>query len=123
MDEHGSLLPSSKLLGLQRPLRWGAVGVTSPERAFSLPTGTVTFLLTDIEGSTRLWQSEPADLMRSAILRHYEILAEVVARIPLRPYILWLRIQMAAGELLFGATATEPAHRSGFADSAHDPEL
>ena len=25
----------------------------------SLPTGTVTFLFTDIEGSTKLWQQHP----------------------------------------------------------------
>jgi len=29
------------------------------------PTGVVTFLMTDIEGSTRLW-AEAADAMRSA---------------------------------------------------------
>ena len=27
--------------------------------SLELPTGTVTFLLTDIEGSTRLWEGEP----------------------------------------------------------------
>jgi predicted ATPase/class 3 adenylate cyclase len=39
----------------------------------SLPTGTVTFLLTDIEGSTRLWE-EHADTMRLALVRHDTIL-------------------------------------------------
>ncbi len=37
-----------------------------------LPSGTVTFLLTDIEGSTRLWQNNP-DAMRAALARHDEI--------------------------------------------------
>ncbi|HLK55733.1 MAG TPA: adenylate/guanylate cyclase domain-containing protein, partial [Chthonomonadaceae bacterium] len=40
----------------------------------SLPGGTVTFLLTDIEGSTRLWEAHPA-AMQQALLR-YEALAE-----------------------------------------------
>jgi predicted ATPase/class 3 adenylate cyclase/DNA-binding CsgD family transcriptional regulator len=34
-----------------------------------LPTGTVTFLLTDIEGSTGLWERQP-ELMQDAISRH-----------------------------------------------------
>jgi class 3 adenylate cyclase len=31
-----------------------------------LPSGVVTFLMTDIEGSTRLWQEAP-DAMRTAL--------------------------------------------------------
>ncbi len=34
-----------------------------------LPSGTVTFLFTDIEGSTRLWEDHP-DAMRDALARH-----------------------------------------------------
>ncbi|MCE7938501.1 MAG: hypothetical protein DYG90_07965, partial [Chloroflexi bacterium CFX6] len=34
-----------------------------------LPTGTVTFLFTDIAGSTRLWERHP-DAMRGALARH-----------------------------------------------------
>jgi class 3 adenylate cyclase len=37
-----------------------------------LPSGTVTFLFTDIEGSTRLWQERPDD-MRSGLEQHDEI--------------------------------------------------
>ena len=32
----------------------------------NLPSGTVTFLFTDIEGSTRLWEQYP-DALRSAL--------------------------------------------------------
>jgi predicted ATPase/class 3 adenylate cyclase len=39
----------------------------------SLPTGTVTFLFTDLEGSTRLWEEHP-DAMRAALARHDELL-------------------------------------------------
>ena len=37
------------------------------------PTGTVTFLFTDVEGSTRMWERD-ATVMRSALTRHDEIL-------------------------------------------------
>jgi predicted ATPase/class 3 adenylate cyclase len=42
-----------------------------------LPAGTVTFLLTDIEGSTRLWESVP-DAMEVALERHNRLLAGVI---------------------------------------------
>jgi predicted ATPase/class 3 adenylate cyclase/tetratricopeptide (TPR) repeat protein len=43
-----------------------------------LPTGTVTFLFTDLEVSTRLWDQEP-DAMRAALVRHDAILRDAVA--------------------------------------------
>ncbi|HEU5433430.1 MAG TPA: tetratricopeptide repeat protein [Thermomicrobiales bacterium] len=44
-----------------------------------LPQGTVTFLFTDIEGSTRLWERDP-DAMRRAVARHDRILATAVRK-------------------------------------------
>ena len=41
------------------------------------PSGTVTFLFTDLEGSTRLWEEHP-DAMRDALARHDAILREAV---------------------------------------------
>ena len=43
----------------------------------SLPTGTVTFLFTDLEASTRLWQEHP-DAMRGALSRHDELLRAAI---------------------------------------------
>jgi class 3 adenylate cyclase len=43
-----------------------------------MPSGTVTFLFTDLEGSTRLWESSP-DLMPDALARHDELLRIAVA--------------------------------------------
>ena len=43
-----------------------------------LPSGTVTFLFTDLEVSTRLWEQEP-DAMRAALARHDAILREAIA--------------------------------------------
>ncbi len=45
-----------------------------------LPTGTVTFLFTDIEGSTQLLQDLGADRYRDALEGHRRILRDVVAR-------------------------------------------
>jgi predicted ATPase/class 3 adenylate cyclase/DNA-binding CsgD family transcriptional regulator len=45
----------------------------------SLPAGVVTFLLTDVEGSTRLWEGDE-DVMRAAIARHYELLDVAIKR-------------------------------------------
>ena len=44
----------------------------------TLPSGTVTFLFTDVEGSTRLWQADPS-AMRLAIERHLNLLEEAVS--------------------------------------------
>ena len=42
------------------------------------PTGTVTFLFTDIEGSTALWEQHP-EAMQIALERHHAILREAIA--------------------------------------------
>ena len=43
------------------------------ERRIGRPSGTVTFLFTDIEGSTGLWEKH-GEKMRVALARHDEIL-------------------------------------------------
>src|SRR5246500_951117 len=43
-----------------------------------LPTGTVTLLLADVEGSTRLWEAQPAE-MTAAIARFNQTVSGVVA--------------------------------------------
>ena len=44
-----------------------------------LPRGTVTFLLTDIEGSTALWERQP-EAMSLAVARHGQLLTEQIER-------------------------------------------
>ena len=53
-----------------------AASPTGPDEA-ELPTGTVTFLLTDIEGSTRLWETVP-EAMEVALERHNRLLTGVI---------------------------------------------
>ncbi|MGB9252877.1 MAG: adenylate/guanylate cyclase domain-containing protein, partial [Mycobacterium sp.] len=55
------------------PPNWSDLGVTE-----LVPTGTVTLLLADVEGSTRLWQTAP-DEMTAAIANLDRTLAELVA--------------------------------------------
>ena len=39
------------------PVNWSDLGVSE-----LLPTGTVTLLLADVEGSTRLWETQPQEM-------------------------------------------------------------
>src|ERR1700722_8177386 len=52
---------------------WSEFGVSG-----LLPTGTVTLLLADVEGSTRLWETQPAE-MTAAIARFNQAVCDVVA--------------------------------------------
>ncbi len=51
---------------------------TTPAPAAPLPGGTITFLFTDIEGSTELWEQHP-DVMREALVRHDALLRQTIA--------------------------------------------
>src|SRR5262245_51951388 len=44
-----------------------------------LPTGTVTFLYTDIEGSTKRWEAHP-DIMKAAVERHDALMRAAIER-------------------------------------------
>jgi class 3 adenylate cyclase len=49
-----------------------------PAGTRSFPTGVVTFLMSDIEGSARLWEGDE-EAMGVAIARHYELLDTAIA--------------------------------------------
>ncbi|MDQ3956116.1 MAG: hypothetical protein M3285_11280 [Actinomycetota bacterium] len=44
-----------------------------------LPTGTITFMLTDVEGSTKMWREHPEAMFKAAA-RHHEIIHGAVHR-------------------------------------------
>src|ERR1700733_4894269 len=52
---------------------WSDLGVSG-----LLPTGTVTLLLADVEGSRRLWETQP-EVMTAAIARFNQVVCDVVA--------------------------------------------
>src|SRR6516165_4540694 len=54
------------------PLNWSDLGVSE------LPTGTVTLLLADVEGSTRLWQTQPEE-MTAAVAHLHRTMSEIIA--------------------------------------------
>jgi serine/threonine protein kinase len=68
LDDHPSIRPSTPGELVER-LRTGW--------ASTLPTGVMTFCTSEIEGSTRLWESHPA-AMAEALVRHDDLIAEVV---------------------------------------------
>lgn len=71
----GAVLRQDPALDWRAPVSTAAV---SDEPLGALPSGLVTFLLTDVEGSTRLWDSAPA-AMDVALQRHEAIIAEAVS--------------------------------------------
>jgi class 3 adenylate cyclase len=55
------------------PVDWSDLGMSG-----LLPTGTVTLLLADVEGSTRLWETQPAE-MTAALARLNQAVSEIIA--------------------------------------------
>ena len=51
--------------------------VPTDSGSVAAPSGVVTFLFTDIEGSTRRWEAD-ADAMRAALLAHDEVLRTAI---------------------------------------------
>jgi class 3 adenylate cyclase len=77
LDDHGV----QQRVGLLDPLDpradaplvdWRELGVSE------LPTGTVTLLLADVEGSTKLWETQPDDVA-AAIACLNQFVSEIIA--------------------------------------------
>ena len=73
------------------PVRWDRILASMSETDWSdldvtelLPTGTVTLLLADVEGSTQLWESQPT-AMTAAIARLNRTAVEAHCRARRRP--------------------------------------
>jgi predicted ATPase/DNA-binding SARP family transcriptional activator/class 3 adenylate cyclase len=84
LGEELGITPSPELVRLeeavllQKPeLDWQPPELVGGSAAHGLPGGVVTFLFTDIEGSTRLWDEQP-DAMRGALARHDLIVREAI---------------------------------------------
>src|SRR5690242_18603699 len=65
---------------LEALLNWSELGV-----AELVPTGTVTLLLADVEGSTRLWQTQPEAMTAAFAQLDRAVTAAVAAHRGVRP--------------------------------------
>lgn len=63
----------------ETPLNWSDLGVSE------LPTGTVTLLLADVEGSTRLWQTHPQEMTVAVARLDHAVCDAVAAHRGVRP--------------------------------------
>ncbi len=78
-DRHGTAHHAGRKGGtVTASMPGSAPGPTDVAAETSLPTGTVTFLFTDVEGSTRMWERYP-EAMTAVLQRHEEILRDAVA--------------------------------------------
>ena len=79
--------PGERLRDLERAILAQDPALAAPSRSHGggdagrdggeLPTGVVTFLLTDIEGSSGLWEADP-EAMAAALELHDELIAQAV---------------------------------------------
>lgn len=76
--ERGAFLSAARATLSPNKLADPTKGIdSSPRTPARLPSGTVTLLFSDIEGSARLWESHP-QAMAAALKRHDEILREAI---------------------------------------------
>lgn len=95
-----------------RPKAAAGAGQRHPavERALAYVAGALT------DGDVRLPAVAAASRLSPGRLAH--VFTDTVG-IPLRPYVLWLRLMAAARAVARGGTLTDAAHEAGFSDSAH----
>src|SRR5262249_28876058 len=82
LDEELGLEPGEELRRLERAIlaQDESLSAASRPAPTHLPTGTVTFLFTDIEGSTRLERELGAEQYADALTEHRRLLREAFAR-------------------------------------------
>ncbi len=64
--------PRHRMLASMSATDWSELSVSG------LPTGTVTLLLADVEGSTRLWETQPEE-MAAAVARLDGVVSDAIA--------------------------------------------
>ncbi|MFL5805025.1 MAG: helix-turn-helix domain-containing protein, partial [Roseiflexaceae bacterium] len=84
-EEHAAFISAARaelspdrLLRTTQPLQRAEESTVPRSERQPLPSGTVTFLFTDVEGSTRLWEQHQ-EAMHQALARHDAILRQAIA--------------------------------------------
>jgi len=81
-DKPAELQSSGNVRILGRPLLWKEPALTARgagDTAVVLPVGTVTLLLSDVEGSVRLWEAD-REAMTAAVARLDALITDAVGR-------------------------------------------
>jgi AraC-like DNA-binding protein len=104
-----------------RAERWLAEFLLRPSRAMLIHPG-VRRVLRHLQDPRAAWDDLSlrtlAGIAGLSPSRFMHAFTESVG-VPVRPYILWLRLQRAACDLMNGASVTNAAHLAGFSDAAH----
>jgi AraC-like DNA-binding protein len=114
-------LGSSETLNSQRVDTWMAKELSNGRRSRRMHAGVRRVLEHLRENHLDQRRASLTALARVADLspsRLMHVFTESVG-IPLRPYVLWLRVQCAACALIARDTVTEAAHLAGFSDAPH----
>src|SRR5262245_160880 len=100
--------------------RWLMKFLLRGQRKLAIHPGVLRVLsyLQDSPSMLDLSLKKLADIAALSPSRFMHAFTESVG-VPMRPYILWLRLQQAACDMTEGATVTSAAHRAGFSDGAH----
>ena len=118
--EHWRLVLGSKLTqaGVERWVRQDLLNGRRAVKIHPRVRRVLKYLRENLSRGQELSLKTLAEISGLSPSRLIHVFTESVG-VPVRPYILWLRLQRASYELMNGATATETAHIAGFSDAAH----
>jgi AraC-like DNA-binding protein len=98
-----------------------ALGNSAGSNLSLIPPRTIAHWRSKLGDPDSLTAARVEPWVRDTLLPHRRLMHLFTASVgvPLRPYVLWLRLQYAAGELARGRSAAAAGHEAGFSDAAH----
>lgn len=95
-----------------------AIDETAMDKRIEAAVGRIRSLIREGTSDARLTARDLAGTVGLSESR-LAALFRVGTGVPIRPFVLWTRLQLAVETIGRGASLTEAAHAAGFADSAH----